>query len=61
MIGRLYFARQAAALLAFAKTTKDPRLCAALIEKAAELKSQIDRAPANRDISPLAPEVQKET
>jgi hypothetical protein len=34
----MYFARQAAALLEFAKTTKDLRLCAVLIEKAAELK-----------------------
>jgi hypothetical protein len=61
MLGRLYFARQAAALLQFAKTTKDPRLCAVLIEKATELKSQSDRAPVYPDVSPLATDVQKET
>jgi hypothetical protein len=55
VIGRYYFARQAATLLNFAKSTNDPRLAAVLIEKAAELKSQVDEAP---DLSPGPPDVE---
>ena len=40
VIGRLYFVRQAATLLKFAKSTANPELSAVLIEKAAELKSR---------------------
>ena len=35
-----YIARQVATLLKFAKTTRDPNVAAALIEKAADLKAQ---------------------
>ena len=42
MIGRLYFVRQAATLLKFAKSTANPELSAVLIEKAADLKSRMD-------------------
>jgi len=53
--GREYLARQAATLLKFAKATTDPRVVAGLVEKAAELKSQVDEAP---DKSPQAPDVE---
>jgi hypothetical protein len=48
-------ARQAATLLKFAKATTDPKMAAGLVEKAAELKSQVDEAP---DKSPQAPDVE---
>ncbi len=44
VVGRSYFTRQATTLLKFAKSTKNPDLAAVLIEKAADLKSQIDNA-----------------
>ena len=55
MAGREYLARQAATLLKFAKATTDPKMAAGLVEKAAELKSQVDEAP---DKSPQAPDVE---
>jgi hypothetical protein len=58
VIGRQYFARQAATLLKFAKSTTNPQLAAVLIEKAAELNSQIDESPPIQDKSPLAPDVE---
>jgi hypothetical protein len=36
VIGRNYFARQTATLLNFAKSTKDPAVAAALLDKAAD-------------------------
>jgi hypothetical protein len=42
VIGREYFVRQAAILFKFAKASKDPKISAALLEKAADLKSQVD-------------------
>jgi hypothetical protein len=42
VVGRNYFTRQAATLLMFAKSTNNPDLAAVLIEKAADLKSQVD-------------------
>jgi hypothetical protein len=53
--GKQYFARQAAILLKFAKATTDPKVAAGLVEKAAELRSQVDEAP---DKSPQAPDVE---
>jgi hypothetical protein len=41
VIGRDYFVRQAAILFQFAKVTKDPKISAALLEKAADLKAQV--------------------
>ena len=55
MIGRNYFTRQAAILFKFAQTTKDPKVAAALIEKAADLKLQVDERP---DLTPLAPDIE---
>jgi hypothetical protein len=53
--GKQYLMRQAATLLKFARSTSDPRVVAAPVEKAAELKSQVDVAP---DRSPQAPDVE---
>jgi len=58
VIGREYFARQAAILFQFAKATKDPKISAALMEKAADLKLQVDDEPGLRGASPpLAPDI----
>lgn len=57
MIGRLYFARQAKTLLAFAQSTRDPNLAAVLVEKAADLRSKVDEEPP-RDIQARAPDVE---
>ena len=58
VIGRQYFVRQATTLLKFAKSTSDPKLAAAVMEKAAALKSQGDRALPAPDLTPLAPDVE---
>jgi hypothetical protein len=50
--------RQAATLVKFAKVTKDPTISAALLEKAADLKSQVDEQGARQDLSSLAPNVE---
>ena len=61
VIGRLYFVRQAATLLKFAKSTANPELSAVLIEKAADLKSRMDETTArDRSISLRAPDVEPE-
>ncbi len=60
MVGRLYFMRQAAALLRFAKSTSNPQLAATLIQKAADLESQIAPVSSDADKSPLAPDVELE-
>jgi hypothetical protein len=59
VVGRNYFTRQAATLLKFAKSTSDPQLAAALVEKASSLKSQGDETPTPREISPQAPDVER--
>jgi hypothetical protein len=58
MVGRSYLARQAAALLRFARSTSNPQLAAVLVEKAARLKSQVDEAPPSSDLTPRAPDVE---
>jgi hypothetical protein len=50
MIGKEYFVRQAGILFGLAMATKDPKISAALLEKAADLKLQVDEPGA-----PLAP------
>jgi len=61
VLGRRYLTRQAAALLRFANSTSDPKLAAALVERAAELKSQADeRASSRPDPSPYAPDVEED-
>jgi hypothetical protein len=52
-----YIARQVATLLRFAKETSDPNVAAALVEKAADLKAQIDDMPPP-DKSPHPPDVE---
>lgn len=59
MIGRQYLVRQAATVLKFAKSTGNPELSAALIEKANDLKSRLDETGA-ADKSPFAPDVEPE-
>jgi hypothetical protein len=56
VIGRLYFARQAKTLLAFAKTTRDPNLAAVLVEKAADLTAKAGEP--RPDVAPHAPDVE---
>jgi hypothetical protein len=58
VIGKQYFVRQAATLLRFAKSTQDPKIVAALIEKAADFKSQVDEAIPSSDLTPLAPDIE---
>ena len=58
MVGRSYLTRQATTLLKFAKSTRNPELAAVLIEKAADLKSQVDETMPS-DPSPLAPDVEQ--
>jgi hypothetical protein len=57
VIDRRYFTRQATTLLKFAKSTTNPQLAAVLIEKAADLKSQVD-ASNLPDAAPLAPDIE---
>ncbi|MEY9182357.1 hypothetical protein [Bradyrhizobium sp. USDA 313] len=54
-----YFAREAAAtLLRMAKTTKDPKLAAGLVQRAADLKDRTDGFPSV-DIEAMAEEPRK--
>jgi hypothetical protein len=55
MAGRNYLTRQAMTLLKFAKSTANPQLAAILVEKAADLKAQVEASP---DRSPRAPDVE---
>jgi hypothetical protein len=59
VLGRLYFTRQAAALLKYAKATSNPELAAVLVQKAADLKSRTEmhQRPSD-DKSPVAPDVE---
>jgi hypothetical protein len=59
VVGRNYFTRQATILLKFAKSTSDPQLAAALIEKAADLKSRVDETMPPPDAGPQAPDVER--
>ena len=56
VIGKQYFVRQAAILFEMAKATTDPRISAALLDKAANLKSQLDEPTIDRN--PRAPDVE---
>ena len=57
MAGRRYLTRQATTLLKFAKSTNDPKLAAFLVEKAADLKTQVEETE-KPDPSPVAPDVE---
>jgi len=58
VIGKGYFVRQAATLLKFAKQQQILKVAAGLVEKAAELKSQLDEVGTLPDLSPLAPDIE---
>ena len=58
VVSRNYFTRQVATLLKFAKTTSDPKIVIALVDKVSELKSQADEALPMPDLSPLPPDVE---
>jgi len=58
VIGREYFVRQAAILFKFAKITKDPKISAALLEKAADLKLQLDELGTPPGLTPPAPDIE---
>ena len=58
MIGREYFLRQAAILFKFAKITKDPKISAALLEKAADLKLRMDEPGNPHDLTPTAQDIE---
>ena len=59
MLGRLYFTRQAAFLLKFAKATSNPELAAMLVQKAADLSIHTESAKLTaEDKSPRAPDVE---
>ena len=57
MIAKEYFVRQATILFGLAKATKDPRISAALLEKAADLKLQVDE-PGAPNLTPLVPDIE---
>ena len=57
MIGKHYFTRQATTLLMLAKSTTDANVAAALIDKAADLKSRFDE-PGVPDPTCLAPDIE---
>jgi hypothetical protein len=61
MLSRDYFVSQVTSLLKFAKETTNPQLAAVLIEKAADLKSQVDESSTTPDPNPQAPDVDPET
>jgi hypothetical protein len=58
MIHKSYFKRQVRTLVEFAQSTSDPKLVAALVKKAVDLKSQVDDAAPPLDLSPRAPDVE---
>ena len=58
MIGKEYFVRQATILFKFAKVTKDPKISAALLDKAADLKQQVDEPGSSPDLTPRAPDIE---
>lgn len=58
MISKRYLMRQARALVSFAKSTNNPELAAVLVERAADLKDQLDEKKASVDPSLQAPDVE---
>ena len=58
MIGKRYFVRQAATLLKFARSTNDPKLASALLEKAADLRSRSEDEMPLADATSLAPDIE---
>src|ERR1700730_15694075 len=58
VIGKQYFVRQAATLLRFAKSTTNPKIAAALVEKAADFKSQVEDTIPSPDLPPRASDIE---
>jgi hypothetical protein len=58
VLGRQYLVRQAATLLKFAKSVRDPNVSAALVEKAAGLRDRVDKTMPPVDPSPHAPDIE---
>ena len=58
VIGKEYFVRQAAILFGLAKATTDPKISAALLDKAADLKLQVDERGVPSDVTPIAPDIE---
>jgi hypothetical protein len=59
VIGKQYFVRQATILFGIAKATKDAKISAALMDKAADLRSKVDELGAlPLDLTPLAPDIE---
>jgi len=58
VIGKQYFVRQAAILFGIAKATKDPKISAALMDKAADLKSKVDGPGTSPDPTSHAPDIE---
>jgi hypothetical protein len=50
VIGRNYFAQQAAILLRFAQTTSDRKVAAGLIDKAAALRERLEETPPSSNL-----------
>jgi hypothetical protein len=60
VITRRYAARRAAALLELAKSIKNSTFSAVLVQRAADLKLQIDETPSDSNNDLAAPDVQGE-
>jgi hypothetical protein len=58
VVSRRYLTRQAGALIEFAKSTNNPELAAVLVERAADLKAQVDETMPPSDLSLQAPDVE---
>jgi hypothetical protein len=56
---RTYLLQQAKILLRLAKSINNPQAAAALVEKAADFKSQVDDQGAPPDVNAVAPDVQR--
>jgi hypothetical protein len=61
VIEKAYFVRQAAIVFGIAKATKDPKMSAALLDKAADLKSKVDGPGPPLDRIPIAPDIEPPT
>jgi hypothetical protein len=60
VIGREYLTQQAKTLLNLARSTTDRSKAAALLEKAADMKSKIDQANRTYARATLAPDIEPE-
>jgi len=58
MVRNQYIMRQITTLLKFARTTTDPKIAAAVVEKATNLKDRADETMPRLDLGPRAPDVE---